>query len=83
MTELDKRLQEIAINLDGFAFDPRTGEGYRLNGTGHFIFKCLRSGMSEKQISDAIAKEYDIPKELAFQDLQDFLLQLKLQGLIG
>jgi hypothetical protein len=82
LAALIKRLQEVAINLDGFAFDPRTGESYRLNTTAQFIFKCFRAGMNLQQTVDALTQEYSITPELAFEDIQDFMMQLKLQGLI-
>jgi hypothetical protein len=82
VASLTKRFQEVAINLDGFAFDPRTGESYRLNATAQFLFKCFRSAMSFSQTVDSLASEYQITKEVAFDDIQDFLMQLKLLGLI-
>jgi hypothetical protein len=76
------RLREIAINSDGFAFDPRSGESYRMNSTAQLIFNQLRIGMNITQISEALVRDFEVSLETAFEDVQDFLLQLKLQGLV-
>lgn len=79
---MTKRLQEIAINADGFAFDPRSGESYRMNDSAQRIFIQLRNGMEPNQIADVLSKEVGQSSEKLFEDVQDFLLQLKLQGLL-
>ena len=36
------RLNRLAINDEGFIFDPETGNSFTVNGTGLFIIKLLK-----------------------------------------
>lgn len=77
-----KRLQELATNQDGFAFDPRSGESFRMNESAAFIFKILRQGATLEKAATTYADCYQLSETQAFEDIQDFILQLKLNGLI-
>lgn len=77
-----KRLQELATNQDGFAFDPRSGESFRMNESATFIFQMLRQGASVEKAAMTFASHYSLSRIQAFEDVQDFILQLKLNGLI-
>jgi len=71
------RLKYLAINEEGFVFDPTTGESFTANQTGVFILKRLQEGKSEDQILDELLKEFDVSREQAERDLVDFIQKLK------
>ena len=41
-----QRLRSLALNPDGFAFDPTTGESFTLNSTGLALLEALRATVS-------------------------------------
>ncbi|RTZ60621.1 MAG: PqqD family protein [Gammaproteobacteria bacterium] len=77
-----EKLKRLAINEEGFAFDPETGNSFVLNQTGLFIVKKLREGLSEEEIISEILKEFEVDEETARRDFYDFMEQLRILGLI-
>ena len=76
------KLERLAINDEGFIFDPETGNSYTVNKTGLFIIKLLKEGKSEEEIVKALSEKFDVSKEDARRDLVDFIEQLRLYGLL-
>ena len=76
-------LRQLAINDEGFAFDPRTGECFRLNATAQFILKALKIGKPAEQVAQSLSGEFDVPEASALEDVHDFLIQMKIQGLLA
>jgi PqqD family protein of HPr-rel-A system len=77
-----RKLERLAINDEGFIFDPETGNSYTVNKTGFFIIKLLKEGKNEKDIVKALTEEFEIGEDEAKRDLVDFLEQLRLYGLV-
>jgi len=77
------RIENLAINTNGFAFDPTNGETFTLNVTAKEIIEALIKGMDEKKIAKKIAAEYDVAEEEAFNDVLDFKEKLKFYGLLS
>ncbi|MCF6201059.1 MAG: PqqD family protein [Hydrogenimonas sp.] len=77
------RVKNLAINQNGFAFDPTTGESFTVNETGRLIVEALANGMDEKQIAHKLAEEYDVQEDEALNDLLDFKERLNLYGLLS
>lgn len=48
-----------------------------LNETAAFLFKLISEGSSSAELIDALIKEYDVDRELARNDIDSFLSQLK------
>ena len=71
----------LAINDEGFAFDPATGESFQISSTGLVIFKAMRAGMKEAEIAGKLTEEYEVTQEEAARDVADFLDRLKAYGL--
>ena len=44
-----EKLPNLAINHDGFVFDPSTGDSYVMNPTGLAILQGLQDGIDETQ----------------------------------
>jgi PqqD family protein of HPr-rel-A system len=76
------RLNRLAINDEGFIFDPETGNSFTVNGTGLFILKLLKEGKGEEEILSALMEEYDVSEEEARRDLLDFIEQLRVLGIL-
>ncbi len=76
------KLNRLAINDEGFIFDPETGNSYTVNEVGLFILKQLKEGKSESEILDALIENYEVEKGEAEKDLIDFLEQLRLMGIL-
>ncbi|TCK06319.1 HPr-rel-A system PqqD family peptide chaperone [Phorcysia thermohydrogeniphila] len=76
------RLNRLAINDEGFIFDPETGNSFTVNGTGLFIIKLLKEGKGEEEILSALMEEYDVSEDEARRDLLDFIEQLRVLGIL-
>ncbi len=77
-----KKLQRLAINEEGFIFDPETGDSFTTNRTGLLIIKLLREGKNHEEIVERIVEEYGIDREEAEKDVTDFIEQLRIMGLV-
>jgi len=76
------RLKRLALNEEGFAFDPETGQSFVLNQTGLFIVKKLREGLSEEEVIKALTEEFEVDETTARRDFYDFVEQLRILGLL-
>ena len=72
-----ERIRALALNPDGFAFDPTTGESFTLNPTGLRVLEGLRDGLTPEQISSSLTEEFDIPESEANRDVADFMDHLR------
>lgn len=72
-----RRLQSLALNPDGFAFDPTTGESFTLNPTGLTIIEALREGLVHEEITGLLVERFDVAEEEATRDVDDFLDHLR------
>ena len=75
-------LQRLAINQEGFVFDPETGNSYTVNPVGRSIIELLRDGTPEEQLSAKLLEVYETSAEVLDRDIQDFLRQLQFFGLV-
>jgi PqqD family protein of HPr-rel-A system len=66
----------IAVSDTGFVFNPGTGESFNLNPAGIEIFEMLRQEKSNEEILEAILDRYDIERDMAEKDLDDFIHHL-------
>lgn len=77
-----ERLQQLAINDQGFVFDPSTGEAYTVNPTGLFILRKLQQQQSVEEIADQMKEEFDqLPDDLV-RDIHDFQEHLQTFKLV-
>ncbi len=76
------RLHQLAINDEGFIFDPLTGESFTVNRTGLFIINRLKEGKKEEEILQRLITDFNVSKEIAERDLIDFLEKLKSYRII-
>ena len=76
------KLRRLAINEEGFVFDPETGNSFVVNQTGLFILKKLREGLSEEEVIKALTEEFEVDENTARRDFYDFLEQLRILELV-
>ncbi len=76
------RIRALALNPDGFAFDPTTGESFTLNATGLATLEGLRDGLPVEQVADRLSEDYEVPVEEAARDVADFVDHLRAYRLI-
>ena len=65
-------------NQDGaIVLDVRQGQMFNLNFVGSRILELLKSGSTESAIVDEISREFGISRDLAENDVREFLQALK------
>ena len=65
-------------NQDGaIVLDVRQGQMFNVNFVGSRILELLKSGSTESAIVDEISREFDVKRDLAENDVQEFLQNLK------
>jgi hypothetical protein len=55
---------------------------YRVNGTGSLIWKLLEFPTTFSRLVRAVADEFEVNRDLASQDVQEFLREMKSVGLV-
>ena len=61
-------------NQDGaIVLDVRQGQVFNLNFVGSRILELIKSGSAESDIVEKISREFDIGRDLAQKDVQEFL----------
>jgi hypothetical protein len=65
-------------NQDGaIVLDVQQGQMFNLNFVGSRILELLKSGSTESEIVDQISREFGVSRDLAENDVRDFLHNLK------
>jgi len=57
--------------------DVRQGQMFNINFVGSRILELLKSGSTESQIVDQISHEFSVSRELAENDVREFVQTLK------
>jgi len=78
---MEDRLQHLAINEQGFIFDPLSGTSYTTNETGIVIIDCLKNQKDSAEIVATLVQEFEVTEQEAQRDLTDFMNQLHLNKL--
>jgi hypothetical protein len=76
------KLQNLAMNDNGFIFDPNTGYSYTSNETGLYILKLMSMGKTKAEIRTAIMAEYDVSEDNFDSDYEHYLLMLEALNLV-
>jgi len=79
---VEEKLSNLAVNHEGFVFDPSTGDSFVLNQTGLIVLQGLQDGTEEMQIAREVAEQFDVTEEGAQRDVTDFVSRLKSMNLI-
>lgn len=75
------KLAQLAINDEGFVFDPTSGDSFQVSSTGLFILQGLKSGKAAGEIARLLSEQYEVSLEDAQRDMADFQASLKNVGL--
>lgn len=76
------KLKELAMNDNGFIFDPNSGYSYTTNETGMFILKHMANGKDTDDICRALCEEYECTEDHFHSDFDHFLLMLEALNLV-
>ncbi len=76
------KLARLAINDEGFIFDPVTGNSFTTNRVGLWILKQLKEGKEPTQIWQEMTARFEVDPETAERDLTDFIGQLRTYKLL-
>jgi PqqD family protein of HPr-rel-A system len=71
------KLHRLNLNVNGFAFDPATGQSYTFNPSSLRIIAWLKAGHSEEELPTRLADEFDIAPGVARRDVERFLATLR------
>jgi len=69
--------KNIAISETGFIFNPLTGDSFSVNETGLYVLQKLKEEENEETILKAFQDEFELDRNTAEIDLNDFLSMLK------
>lgn len=67
----------IAINDNGFLFDPNTGESYTTNVVAREIIFMMKQNLSLDHIKANILERYDVDEVVFEKNLIDFIAMLQ------
>jgi len=76
------RLLQLAINSEGFIFDPNSGGCFNVNGTGLLIIKALQEQKSAEMITRELVERFDEAPEAIEKDILDFMALLRIYQLL-
>ena len=57
-------------------------DSFSLSESGAFLWKALEEDTTEDALVDALLTEYDVDRETAVSDVQDFLESLSERGML-
>lgn len=75
-------LSHLAINEEGFVFNPMSGDSFQVSTSGLVILKAIRDGKGDEDIVREIVRDYEVSAEEARHDVADFKASLKTLGLV-
>ena len=75
-------LSHLAINEEGFVFNPMSGDSFQVSETGLIILKAVRDGKSDEDICRDLTANFEVSLEEARHDVDDFKAGLKTMGLL-
>lgn len=73
-------VSRLAMNEEGFVFDPATGEGFVANEVAVAILRGLQQGRSEAAVVELLCETYDVAADRAASDVADFRSRLQALG---
>ncbi len=76
------RLQNLAMNDNGFIFDPNSGYSYTSNETGIYIMKLLSQGIDKETVREKVLAEYEVSEDNFNSDFEHYMLMLEALGLV-
>jgi PqqD family protein of HPr-rel-A system len=81
-TMRNSRLSRLALNDQGFAFDPAAGDAFLLNSSALSVVRGCQAGKTETELAECLAEEFQIPLDTATRNVSDFVTRLKAMRLV-
>ncbi len=78
-----EKLSNLAMNDNGFIFDPESGYSYTANETGIFILKRMAAGMKQQEIFEQLSEVYEVSEDNFNSDFSHYMLMLEALGLVA
>lgn len=75
-------LTHLALNDEGFVFNPLTGDSFQASAVGLQILRWLRDGADDADVIRQLVEDYDVTGDTARRDLADFKGALLTYGLL-
>ncbi|MCK4762405.1 MAG: PqqD family protein [Candidatus Aminicenantes bacterium] len=75
------RLSKLAVNAEGFVFDPDFGDVFTVNPTGLSILDGMRNNKPAGVIAEELKQKYGVTLDEVEKDIFDFNSQLRLHRL--
>lgn len=76
------RVHQLAVNEEGFVFDPTSGQSFTVNPEGLAILGGLKEGKDAVEIAHAIREKFEGTPDDVERDVTDFIGQLKIYRLL-
>lgn len=76
------KLNQLAVNEEGFIFNPITGESFTVNPTGLFVLQGLKKALTMQDIAANLTEEFEVSNEQAERDISDFISHLQIYKLV-
>ena len=77
-------LKQLAINDNGFVFDPRTGHTVTHIATGLALLDAIKGGVPAGQIVAKLTADFELDgSEDVAREVEDFVARLQEYALIG
>lgn len=73
MITMTTTLENLLLNDRGIAFDPASGDTYRLIGPAVQLVRLLQKGNDDDALLRYLLEEYDVDESTARRDLDVFL----------
>lgn len=70
-------MQRLAVNENGFVFDPVTGNSFTVNSTGLRLLRLLQQNKDLVEIAATVQSEYDADPREAERDILEFVALLR------
>ena len=78
-----KTLGDLAINDNGFIFDPWAGATYSVNATGLCVLQALKEGLGQDAIAERLAERFERPSQDPTREVDEFVRLLRQYGLVS
>ena len=75
-------LKRLAINDEGFVFDPSTGDSFVMNATAGALLRGIQEDVDPAQLWERLVDRFEVDREQAASDVDDFLIQLRALRLL-
>jgi hypothetical protein len=81
--EKNKSVSVKKVDNEVFAYNRSTGKIHAFNETGSFLLSAMDEKVSPESMAPVLAREYDVDEKTAKKDIEEFLQELAIKGLLS